>query len=127
MMTNKKEMEFFVLGTLLGTTLGVLFAPKSGCETRKCMMNYWNKLDKNKKDEFSELIKDLERDITDFDKEKVLKTAKEKASSLMERVDDLIDMAVENGNETYEKMAEDIRKKAIAVTKSVLNKLEEKK
>ena len=50
--------------------------------------------------------------------------AKEKALVLKDKVEDLVDLAVEKGTPVLQKAADDLRDKAIVVTKEVLKKLE---
>ena len=64
--------------------------------------------------------------MNDLDKEKVLKIAKDKGELLKEKVENLVVLAKEKGTPILEGIADDLRLKAINVTKDVLKKLEDK-
>ena len=64
--------------------------------------------------------------MDDLDKEKVLKIAKDKGELLKEKVENLVVLAKEKGTPILEGIADDLRLKAINVTKDVLKKLEDK-
>ncbi len=132
-MKNKKSgLGKFLVGLGLGAGLGMLFAPKSGEELRKELKNKLNdfleearKIDLDEvKDEFLVKVDEIKMEIEDLDKEKVLKIAKEKADILKNKTIELIELAKSKGTPVLENIAEEIRKKAIDVTKEVLNKLE---
>ena len=91
-MSNKRGNGFakFIAGVGIGAGLGLLFAPKSGEETRKTLMKKINqfieeikKIDVNDvKDEFLTRIEDIRSELEDLDKEKVLKIAKDKSEDI---------------------------------------------
>ena len=58
------------------------------------------------------------------DKEKVLKIAKKKGNEIKKKADELVDLAVAKGTPVLKKAAEDVRDKAVEVTKDVQKKLE---
>lgn len=135
LMSNKKSgLGKFLAGIGIGAGLGILFAPKSGSETRKDL--------KKKIDEFAEALKDIDInevreeflnkvdeikcELEDLDKEKVLNIAKKKADLLKKKVNELVELAKEKGTPVLEGVANDLRTKATNVTKDVLKKLEDK-
>lgn len=134
-MSNKKSGVLkFLAGLGIGAGLGILFAPKSGEETRKELKN---KLDefvnavkdidvKEVKAEFLKKVEEIKADLDDLDKEKVMKIAEEKADALKKKVNELVELAKEKGTPVLEGVANDLRTKAINVTKDVLKKLEAK-
>ena len=135
MSKEKKTKSGFgkiLLGGAIGAGLGILFAPKSGKETRKDlklkleeMLNKVKEIDVDDvKVEFESKIYEIKRELEDLDKEKILKIAKEKANDIQNKVSELVDYAVEKGTPVLEKTANSIREKAIVVTKDVLAKLE---
>lgn len=133
-MSKKDNLGKIALGAAIGVGAGVLLAPHSGKETRKILKDKMDELvdkvrsidsDKIKK-EFDRKVRELEKEIKSLDKEKVLNIAKKKANSIKRKTDELVDLALEKGNDVIRKSAEDVRERAIAVTRDVLEKLESK-
>lgn len=134
-MSNKKSGVLkFLAGLGLGAGLGILFAPKSGEETRKELKN---KLDefvaavkdidiKEVKDEFLNKVEEIKKELEDLDKEKVMKIAQDKAEALKNKANELVELAKAKGTPVLEGVANDLRTKAINVTKDILKKLENK-
>lgn len=132
-MSNKKSgLGKLLAGVGIGAGLGILFAPKSGAETRKDLKKKMDelideakKIDINEvKDEFFQKVEEIKKEIEDLDKEKVKKIATEKAEQLKKKTAELVDLAKEKGTPVLEGVANDVRQKAIDVTKEVLEKLE---
>ena len=127
-----KGLRRFVFAAGVGALVGILFAPKEGSKTRKELKEKFDEfMDKvrniNKEDiqeEFQVKIEKLKKEIDELDKEKVLNIAKEKAGQIKVETQKLVETAKEKGTPVLEKAADDIREKAIDVTKSVLDKLE---
>lgn len=129
---SKRGFGKFVVGAGIGALIGILIAPKKGSETREDLKNktdeFLKKVKSLKKEdiqeEFEIRIEKLKKEIDELDKEKVLNIAKEKANLVKRETQKLVDLAKEKGTPVLEKTAEDVRLKAIDVTKNVLNKLE---
>lgn len=132
-MSKKSDLGKIAVGAAVGVGLGVLFAPHSGSDTRKILKDKMKELlekvknidSKEVKHSFDKKIKEIEKELKELDKEKVLEMAKKKASSIKEKADNLVSLAIETKDESIEKLTKDVRTKAITVTESVLKKLEE--
>ncbi len=124
----------FMVGAALGAGLGVLFAPKKGSETRAELKAKIDELISQAKEidveeakaEFLNKVDDLKAELADLDKEKVLEIAKKKAADLKERAQELVDYSIDKGTPILRDAAEEVRQKAVEVTKEVLKKLEKK-
>lgn len=130
---SKKGMGKFVLGALAGASLGILFAPKKGKDTRADLkakiddlLNKAKEIDAEEvKEKIENKIEEIKAKLEDLDKEKALEIAKKKAKQIQKKSEELVNYAIEKGTPVLEKAASAVREKAIVVTKEVLKKLEE--
>lgn len=121
-------------GTAIGASLGVLFAPKSGKETREDLKIKLDELASKIQDVKVEDVKkyvtkktkEIEKALKELDKEKILKEAEKKAKKIEKSAKELVEYVKEKGEDALETTADAVHQKAIKVTKSVLAKLEEK-
>lgn len=126
---NKKTVAAFVAGAAVGATIGVLYAPKKGSETREDIKNLLNELwDKAKEIKFSDVkemvknkIKEIKQELSELDKEKIIAIAKEKALALKEKIEELIEYAKEKGLPSVEKTANKLKIKANEMTSRFTN------
>ena len=131
-MEKKSGFGKFLAGAAIGVGLGVLFAPKSGKETRKDLKEMFDELVRKAKDididevreNIENKVEEIKAELADLDKEKVLKIAKKKAQEIGQKANDLVEYAKEKGTPVLESLASSARNKAIDVTKEVLNRLE---
>ena len=123
----------FLAGAAVGAGLGILFAPKSGKETRADI--------KKKIDEVLEQVKtlkaedvkkmitkkvnELQAELKDLDKEKVLKIAKQKAKKIQKKAEELYELAVEKGTPVLQKATKDLKEATANALKKIVAKLEE--
>lgn len=129
---KKSGLGKFVAGAAIGAGLGILFAPKKGSETRaelKAKLDEFVMQIKNidldeVKEEFDQKIADIKKELSDLDKEKVFAIAKDKVNDLKDKVQELVDLAIDKGTPLLRDAAEEVRLKTIEVTKDVLKKLE---
>ena len=122
----------FLFGALVGVGIGVLFAPKSGKETRKELKEKFDDLvkkvkemDKEEvKEAFLKKIEEIKQGFADLDKEKVAEIAKEKAVALKNKIVELSKAAKEKATPAVETAVENVRVKAVEVLKNTTEKLE---
>ena len=122
----------FIAGVGIGVGAGMLLAPKTGEELRKDLKKKIDELLKKAKeidvkevsDDFVKKINDPKAEIEDLDKEKALAIAKKKGEELKVKANELLELAREKGTPVVEKAVEEVRQRAIQVTKEVLKKLE---
>ena len=134
MSRRNKGLEKFLLGAAIGAGIGILFAPRSGKETRKILKDKMDDLVKRAKELDKEevkiaietKIKDLKEGIKNLDKETVVAAAKKQGKVIRDKAEELVNYVKEKGTPVMEKTADSIRQKAIDVTKEVLAKLESK-
>ena len=87
-MDDDSKMSFFFLGVGLGAALGVLFAPKSGSETRDFLMS--------KANESADLAKRRAQELKDQAAETL-----ERGKSTVQRHKESLTAAVDAGRQAY--------------------------
>ncbi len=127
-----KGIGKFLTGVVVGAGLGVLFAPKSGSETRADLKVKIDELITKAKDidvdevkeEVIKKSKEIKKELAELDSEKVKKIAKVKAKEIEKKAEDLYKYAVKKGTPVVQDLADDVRVKALEVLKEVETKLE---
>ena len=125
----------FLLGAGIGLGLGLLFAPKSGKETRKDLAKLTSDLyEKAKEIDLEEVknafvvkIKELETMIKDLDKETAKQLIIDKSNNVKIKAQELVDLAIEKGTPVVEKTAKKVKSKTAELLKNTAEKLEEPK
>lgn len=131
---SKKGLGKFVLGAAIGAGIGLLFAPRSGKETRKILKDKMDDLVKRAKELDKEEVKaaieakinEIKEGIKNLDKETAIEIAKKQGKKIRDKAEELALYVKEKGTPVMSKTADAVRSKAIDVTKEVLNKLESK-
>ena len=126
---KKNTMIGFLAGTAVGAGLGVLFAPKSGKETRKDIKNLAKKAKNIDLDDVREFVIEKSADIEDklskLSKEKVLKEAKSKAKEIEKDIINLYDYVKDISEDVMQDSVIKLKKKAENTIEKVLDKLKE--
>ena len=135
---SKKEKKSsgvgkFIAGAAVGATLGILFAPKSGKETRQDLKRIFDDFMKKVKEidvqevkeQLEAKIEEIRTGLADLDREKALKIAKERATAVKEKCEELVQLAVAKGTPVLEKAADEVRSKTIEAVREILARLEE--
>ena len=123
----------FCVGAAIGAGLALLFAPRSGKETRQIL---WDKMvalkkkleeiePEDVKNKAIEIMDDIKTTISDLDREKVKEIIQEKSIHAIAKTDELITLAREKGTPMFQKAAYDIKEKTSSVLKGMANKLDE--
>ncbi len=129
---GKKSFGNLALGVAIGASLGILFAPKKGSETRRAlkgkMLDLTSKAKELSISDVSDMVQDkiteIRHDLNDLDKEKVLKVARDKSEAIKKKCEDLVKLAIDKGTPVLKDAAEEVRDKTIEVMKDMIAKLE---
>ncbi len=133
-MNKKSGLGKFIAGAAVGVGLGMLFAPKSGEETRKDVKAKLDDLVEQAKnidieevkESISKKVEEIKMELVDLDKEKVLEIAKEKGNELKEKAQELVELAKEKGTPVLKKTANDVLDGVIKISKDTQKKLADK-
>ncbi len=130
---GRRSVGNLLLGVAIGASLGVLFAPKKGKETRvelkEKMLDLVSRAKELSINDVSSLVEEkiteIRHDLNDLDKEKVLSIAKEKSDEIKDKCQDLVDLAIDKGTPVLKNAAVEVRDKTVDVMKDMIGKLEE--
>ena len=130
---KKSGLGKFIAGAAVGAGLGLLFAPKTGKETREILKKKFDEVLEQVKSIKAEDVKasivkkvnELQKELKDLDKEKALKIAKQKATKIQKKADELYKLAVEKGTPVVEKSVSELKQATADVLKKIVAKLEE--
>lgn len=131
-MSNKKSTGKFILGAALGAGLALLFAPDKGEVTRRKLRLKLDELYSKAKNidvdevrnEIVRKVNDIKEELSDLDKEKVLKVAEKQAKNIQKKADKLYKYVAERGTPILEEASKEVKEKALDVAKNVVTKLE---
>lgn len=132
-MSKDNGLGKFIAGVAIGAAAGILLAPKSGEETRKDLKKKFDELVNNikgiepsdVKEYFEKQVENIKKEIKEFDKEKAVKAAKEKANKIKKDLDKLLKEAKEKATPVIQESVSKLRTNTIKVLKNTVEKLEE--
>ena len=130
---SKKGLGKFIAGVAVGAGLGILFAPKSGKETRKELKQKFDELIqkakeidiKEVKENIDKKIAEIKKELSELDREKVKEIAKKQAIKIKDKCSDLVAYAKEKGTPVLEKAAAAVKEKTIEVLENTLARLKD--
>lgn len=129
---KKNGLGKFLCGAAVGVGLGLLFAPKTGKETRADLKKKFDEVleqvksikAEDVKESIVKKVNELQKELKDLDKEKALKIAKQKATKIQKKADELYKLAVEKGTPVIEKSVSELKQATADVLKKIVAKLE---
>ena len=132
-MSKKSGLGKFLLGAGIGVGLGILFAPKSGKETRADLKKKMDDLvEKAKNIDVEEVkqtieakVNEIKEDLKNLDKETVAAKIKDGAKKIKKKADDLVDYAVKKGTPIIEAAAREVKESTIKTLETITAKLKE--
>lgn len=124
----------FLAGLGAGAVLGLLFAPKTGEESRKVLKAKCEELLKKAKEldieevkeNITDKVTELQNEIRELDGEKVKEIAIKKAKSIKSKSEELVKLAVDKGTPAVQKAAKNVRNAAANTLKNLSEKVEVK-
>ena len=129
---NVKIMAALTGGIVLGGTLGVLFAPRKGSETREkiklTFVNLKNKVSKIEEEDIKYYIEkklnEIDDDIEVLEGTLEFKKAKRQAKKVIKKINKLIDYTTKKGYDEFEDLITDLKEKASEISEEILTNLE---
>ena len=129
---SKKRFRNFLCGLDIGNSIGILFAPKSGKETRKELKESLDKLVASIKDLDKEEIKDIlilkitdiKTSLEELDKETILENAKDLVKKIKIKLGELKILVVNNTTPYVEACNEKFRESTINLLNKTVARLE---
>ena len=129
---NVKIMAALTGGIVLGGTLGVLFAPRKGSETReKIKLTFVNLKNKVSKIEEEDIKYYIEKKLKEIDDDKEVlegtleyKKAKKQAKKVIKKINKLIDYTTKKGYDEFEDLITELKEKASEISEEILTNLE---
>ena len=129
---NVKIMAALTGGIVLGGTLGVLFAPRKGSETREkiklTFVNLKNKVSKIEDEDIKYYIEkklnEIDDDIEVLEGTLEFKKAKKQAKKVIKKINKLIDYTTKKGYDEFEDLITDLKEKASEISEEILTNLE---
>ncbi len=116
------------LGTLIGGTLGILFAPRKGSETRELIKDsisgMKNKLANISKKDVKRYVErkldEIEIELAKLDAENEFKKAKRQAKKVSKKITKLMNYTKKKGLNEFENLTKDLKEKANTISEEIL-------
>jgi gas vesicle protein len=134
-MSKERKSGFgkFLLGAGIGVGLGILFAPKSGKETRQELKEKMDDLVEKAKNIQVEDVKatieakvqEIKEDLKNLDKETVAAAVKSGAAKIKRKADELVEFAVLKGTPVIEAAAREVKNSTIKTLEGITAKLKD--
>ncbi len=132
-MSKKSGIGKFLLGAGIGLGIGLLFAPKSGKETRADLKKKMDDLiEKAKNIDVEEVkvnieakVKEIKEDLKNLDKETVAEKIKDSAKAIKKKADELVQYAVKKGTPVVLAAAKEMRASTIKTLETITSKLKD--
>ena len=129
---NVKIMAALTGGIVLGGTLGVLFAPRKGSETREkiklTFVNLKNKVSKIEEEDIKYYIEkklnEIDDDIEVLEGTLEFKKAKKQAKKVIKKINKLIEYTTKKGYDEFEDLITELKEKASEISEEILTNLE---
>lgn len=120
------------IGAVIGGTLGILFAPKKGSETREQIkLSFINLKDKLMNVDEESIKKHIEKKLDNIDIELAklemidsYKKAKKQAKKVVKQINKLIDYTKKKGMSEFEDLILDLKDKASEISEEILTNLD---
>ena len=133
MSKNKSGFGKFLLGAGIGLGLGILFAPKSGKETRQDLKEKMDDLVEKAKNIKAEDVKatieakvqEIKEDLKNLDKETGVSAIKSGAAKIKRKADELVEYAIEKGTPVIEAAAREVKASTVKTLESITAKLKD--
>jgi len=121
------------IGAVIGGTLGILFAPKKGSETREQIkLSFINLKDKLMNVDEESIKKHIEKKLDNIDIELAklemidsYKKAKKQAKKVVKQINKLIDYTKKKGMSEFEDLILDLKEKASEISEEILTNLDD--
>ena len=131
--SKKSGLGKFLFFFFIFVCFGILFAPKSGKETRADLKKKMdNLIEKARSVDIEEVkvtiekkVNEIKEDLKNLDKETVALKVKDGAKKIRKKADDLVNYAIKKGTPVIEAAAKEVKDSTIKTLETILAKLKE--
>ncbi len=121
------------IGSIIGGLAGVLFAPRSGSETRakikESIVNLKENLTNIKEEDVKKYIDkkldEIDKEVNKLEKQEEYKKARRQAKKIINKINRLINYTNKKGMDKFEDLILDLKEKASNISEEVLTYLED--